>query len=63
MPTRRGNITKSPTAQEPTKRVNVNLSRQDHYQFKMICDEQDRDISDVIRAFIEKCIEEGKLNA
>lgn len=63
MATRRGNITKAPTAQENSKRVNVNLSKQDHYQFKMICDEQDRDLSDVIRAFIQNCVEEGKLNA
>ena len=63
MPTRRGNITTAPTALESTRRVNVNILQPELNQFKMLCDAQDRDVSDVIRAFVKKCIEEGKLNA
>lgn len=63
MPTRRGNITKAPTAQDPKMRVNVNLHQAEYYEFRRLCDGQDRDVSDVIRAFIQRCIKEGKLNA
>ena len=42
------------------KRLNINLTDDEHKRFKLVCVEQDADMSDVIRKLIEGYVKSQK---
>ena len=60
MAARKGNVTRTPT--KHPRKITITAEKDLHIAFKVLCDQDDRDVSDVLRETMIIAIQKGHLN-
>ena len=58
MPSTKNERAKSPSPDTKHKRLAVNLPPETHRAFKVWCAQQDREMSEVVIEFVERCLKQ-----